>query len=64
MSAAKPKEKILVSIDRDAWWNGFEAGRKRESCVSPYGSDSDKGHAWVSGYIEGKAQPSEPRESK
>lgn len=36
---------------------GFKAGQQRRSLAgNPYGRDTAEAWAWVSGYIEGKAQ--------
>lgn len=45
-----------MSLEQEAWTAGVEAGMEGvPSRQCPYPAPSPKSHAWISGYIEGKA---------
>lgn len=48
----------MITLDETAWREGYMAGttgKSPDSC--PYPHDDERGLAWSSGYIEGKAKP-------
>jgi len=47
-----------IQQDEIAWRQGYVAGMKNHpSDCNPYPGDDDRALAWISGYIEGKANP-------
>lgn len=49
---------VNVKLDKTAWREGYLAGVKQQRVDSnPYPFEDDRGLAWSSGYIEGKANP-------
>jgi hypothetical protein len=42
---------------KEAYQQGFNAGRRGLPRKNPYPHGSDEALAWISGYIEGKAKP-------
>lgn len=48
-----PKSRFKSKIEKSHWEDGYLAGLHRKASQPPKGVD---GHAWMSGYIEGKAK--------
>lgn len=48
------RQGVKVRLDPDAWQAGFDAGKEGSPSLAPAGT-ADK-LAWLSGYIEGKAE--------
>jgi len=46
-----------LKLTEEDWQAGFDAGRRREPDTPPQGVEV---MSWISGYIEGKAQPWNP----
>jgi hypothetical protein len=54
LSIEKPPR---ITMDPEAWQEGFNAGRRGPPQNNPFPHRSDEALAWISGYIEGKAKP-------
>ena len=46
-----------VSYDEQAYRQGYAAGAAGKPSANPYPADDPRGLAWISGYIEGQANP-------
>lgn len=49
---------LALEMDEAAWREGYLAGMQQQPVNrNPYPVEDARGWAWVSGYIEGKANP-------
>ena len=47
----------MIQYDEAPWREGWMAGATGKPSANPYPADDPRGLAWISGYIEGKANP-------
>lgn len=46
-----------IQHDEAAWREGWKAGATGKPSANPYPAEDDRALAWISGFIEGKANP-------